>query len=168
MADASAWRSRWHIVADGTIIKQWSKGEEVHQQVFRRFESTRRPDIADLVAIDEKGDRFGTSWGRVTSGMLWLGALAVIGVLSGLFILPLLGAGAVLSMTVLIASAAVIVIISIAAVFIGVRLRTGVPQHYADAGIEVNSGETMAATEARAKIADSDTVSSEPVSSKGP
>ena len=168
MADGSGWRSQWHIVADGTIIKQWSKGEELHQQVFRRFTSTRRPEIADLVAIDAKGDRFGTFWGRITSGMLGLGVLAVLGVISGLILLPLIGADAAVSMAVSIASAAVIVIIAIAAVFIGVRLRTGIPQQHADAGIDVNSAVTMAATEARAKIAEADTVSSEPVASKGP
>lgn len=70
MTGVSAWRSQWHIAADGTIIKQWSKGEEAHQQVFQRFESTRRPDMPELVAIEEKGERFGAFWTRVTSGML--------------------------------------------------------------------------------------------------
>lgn len=82
--------------------------------------------------------------------------------------LILLFSGAAMAMTVLIASAAVIVIIAIAAIFIGSRLRTGIPQLYADVGVDLDSASTMAATEARAKIADPDTVSSEPVSSKGP
>ncbi|MFE3961340.1 hypothetical protein ACFXPS_45200, partial [Nocardia sp. NPDC059091] len=93
------WTSRWHITGNGQVIRQWSNGTDAGEQVFRRIPADRRPELSEIVALDEELSRFDTVWSRVTMVFVWLGALAILGVIFGLFGLPMYGVADSISLT---------------------------------------------------------------------
>ncbi|RAD63885.1 hypothetical protein DN508_35925, partial [Burkholderia multivorans] len=97
-----------------------------------------------------------------------LGVLATLGVVLGLFGLPMYGVANSVSLTVGITSVAIIVLIPIVAIFIMRHLRTEVTRLYAEAGIPDATGTVIPVAEGEVLVARSGIETSEPVAAKAP
>lgn len=162
------WTSRWHITGNGQVIRQWSNDTAEGEQVFRRIPAGRRPELAEIVALDEELTRFDAVWSRVTMALIWIGALAILGVVFGLFGFPIYGVDDSISLAVGITSAIIIFLIPIAAIFMMRALRSRVTRLYAEAGLTDPLGMIIAAPEAEVLVDAPKTVSTEPTPSRAP
>jgi hypothetical protein len=83
------WTVQWHIAADGTVIRQRSKGDQPHQQLYGSYRTTRPLDISDLDALDDRLARDRRVFGGLVTALLGLTvvgiACAVVGVVLGWF-----------------------------------------------------------------------------------
>lgn len=143
------WTVQWHIAADGTVVRQRSKGDEPHQQLFGTLVTNRKPELADLEALDERLARNGRVFNIVAA------VLATVAVLD----MVALAAGAVLAWVGVDAGGA----ITGPAVFllIGLLIALGAVhplmissfnRAWKDAGFASSRPVTMAASEARSLI----------------
>ncbi|MCM1013190.1 MULTISPECIES: DUF2207 domain-containing protein [unclassified Brevibacterium] len=162
------WTSRWHITGNGQVIRQWSNSTDAGEQVFRRIPADRRPELSEIVALDEELSRFDTVWSRVTMVFVWLGALAILGVIFGLFGLPMYGVADSISLAVGVTSVIIIVLIPIAAIFIMRALRSRVTRLYAEAGLTDPLGMIVPAPDAEIMVGAPKTVSTDPTPAKAP
>ncbi|MFG1911824.1 hypothetical protein [Kribbella sp. NPDC048928] len=48
------WTVQWHVAADGTVIRQRSKGDQPHQQLYGSYTTNRQLGLADLDALDDR------------------------------------------------------------------------------------------------------------------
>lgn len=170
MGSTTQWTMRWHVTADGVIIKEWSQGPADSDQIFRRFESTGRAeavDVDDLVGVDSAVDRFGSFWNRVTGLMLVVGALGGLSLAFGLVLLWVDAAGSLPPILMTVGGTLIVVVVVLSIVAMN-RLRNGVPRIYAKVGIADATGATMSGAEARRAIDATGTVSSPPAESVGP
>jgi hypothetical protein len=144
------WTVQWHIAEDGTVIRQRSKGDEPHQQLFGTVAANRRPEIADLEALDDRLARNGRVFDVLVAV---LAAVAVIDMVA-------LAAGVLLAWAGVDAGGA----ITGPAVFllIGLLIAMGAVHSlmisrfnraWKEAGFASSSPVTMAASEARSLIA---------------
>ncbi|NNV08354.1 hypothetical protein ETC03_19275 [Geobacillus sp. MMMUD3] len=58
------WTSRWHITGKNEVIRQWS--HEDGQQAYRRYQTTSRPSLQNLITLDEHIGRFDNLWSRMS------------------------------------------------------------------------------------------------------
>ncbi|NDL57134.1 DUF2207 domain-containing protein [Phytoactinopolyspora mesophila] len=157
------WQVQWHIGADGTVIKQRSKGEEAHEQLYGRYDVNRRLELSDLYALDERLRRHDVSFLWLSRAMLLVSGLVAVALVAGLILAfwPIAAPG--VSATLLIVSVPMIVILVVSTGLISstmVRRRKRIGR---DAGFESDYS-TIAASEARAIIDAPGTVSGRKVS----
>lgn len=145
------WQVQWHIAADGTVIQQRSKGDKPHEQLYGRYSTTRRPELAHLYTLHEDVRRDGAFFDRLTKVLLYAVYLAIAAFVVGLALLWL-SAAPEASTPLLVASVPVLVIGAIGAGVIGGIMRRRFERRYLDAGFESPQRITIAATEARAMI----------------
>ncbi|GAA0034138.1 MULTISPECIES: hypothetical protein [Brevibacterium] len=162
------WTSQWHITGKGKVIRQWSKGEDPGERIYRELPTTRRPKLSDFDVLDEEIGRFDAVWSRITLVLVWLGALAILGAALGLFGLPMYGVANSVSLAVGVTSVVIIVLIPIVAIFIMRSLRTRVSRLYAEAGLTDPMGVVLPIAEAEVIVADPNTLTSSPVPAKAP
>lgn len=81
------WTVQWHVGADGTVIRQRSKGDQPHQQLYGRYTTRRRLGIAELDALDDRLARDKKVIGGFVRGLVVLTTAAfacfVVGVVLG-------------------------------------------------------------------------------------
>lgn len=162
------WTSRWHITANGEVIRQWTHNGEAGHHVYRRFDSTRRPKLTELAALDERVASFGQTWGRLTAVLALLGGLGILGVIVGLFVLPSFGVPGGIALAVGVTSVVIIVLVPIAAIVIMRVSRERTARLHAEAGLADESGLTVPMAQAEALIAEPGTETSSPVAAKAP
>lgn len=71
------WTVQWHIAADGTVIRQRSKGDQPHQQLFGSYTTNRRLEISDLDALDDRLARDKKVFGGFVAVLMSLGVVGV-------------------------------------------------------------------------------------------
>lgn len=153
------WTVQWHITADGTVIRQRSRGEAEHQQVYAEHATTRPVQVGDLERIDERVARFGAFWGRVTTVLLGLLVVCGAGLVVGI-VLAWSGRSDI-ALPLLVVSVVALVLLFCVGGYATHRVRVGVPRIYGEAGVEPG-GVTMNARDARARISAAGTVSGAP------
>ncbi|HEY9410153.1 MAG TPA: hypothetical protein VIP77_11290 [Jiangellaceae bacterium] len=159
MATAKRWTIQWHIAADGTVIKQRSRGDAEHQQLFQRYATTRTPTIEEIDAMEVGLRRSSASGERLSKVFLYLVYAALAGIVLGI-VLPWVGVD-----TGFLAAGSLAFVV-LAAMSTGVILRASISRHqraYRDAGFESPNGVTLAAREARVMIDDPGAVSGQKI-----
>lgn len=144
------WTVQWHIAADGTVIRQRSKGDQPHQQLFGSYATNRRVELSDLEALDEQLARDRRVIGRSVSLLL---AFSVVG-MAGLVVGVVLGLLGVDVGGLLLLAGIVLLVVGL----IGSGAGHGLiisrwNRAWTEAGFESSNPVTMAASEARAMIA---------------
>ncbi|MEU4314841.1 hypothetical protein [Nocardia sp. NPDC024068] len=155
MAMAKLWTIQWHIAADGTVIKQRSRGNAEHEQLFQRYATTRTPTIEEIDTLEDRLQRSSASGNRLSKVLLYLVYAAGAGLVLGI-VLPWIGID-----TGFLALGSIVFVV-LASMSTGVILRISISRHqhaYRDAGFESPNGVTLAAREARVMIADPGAVS---------
>jgi hypothetical protein len=143
------WTVQWHIAADGTVIRQRSKGEQPHLQLYGSYATVRRVELSDLEALDERLDRDR----RVIGGLAFL--LLAFGVVSGVCLVV----GVVLSwlgvdaggLLMLVGWLLLVIGLVGSGASHGMIISRG-NRAWTEAGFESSNPVTMAASEARAMI----------------
>lgn len=156
MEKAKRWTIQWHIAADGTVIKQRSRGDAEHEQLFQRYAITRTPTIEEIDAMEEGLRRSSASGERLSKALLYLLYAAIAGFVLGI-VLPWVGVDD--TGFLVLGSLAFVVL---AGMSTGVILRASISRHhraYREAGFESPNGVTLAGREARVMLADPGTVS---------
>lgn len=157
------WWLQWHITADGTVIRRRSKGTEAHEQVFARYATKRRPDIADLDALDGRVAEHQAYW-RTRIALPLMGVVAVLAIVAvaGVVLLSTGGPEAVATVLLLVAGLGAV---AAAAVVIPLARRHQKREDALYTGIGLRSAEweTMGSSEASRLIAKAGGVSGEPV-----
>lgn len=155
MAMAKRWTIQWHIAADGTVIKQRSRGDAEHEQLFQQYATTRTPTIEEIDAMEEGLRRSSASGERLSKVLLYLVYAAIAGLVLGI-VLPWLGVD-----TGFLAVGSLVFVV-LASMSTGVIMRASIGRHqraYREAGFESPNGVTIAGREARVMIADPGAVS---------
>lgn len=147
---------QWHVVADGTVIEQRSRGEKLHDQLFQNYPTTRRLDIDDVVALQKRVDSANRSFNFVAWPLLALCyamlLLAVIGFVLQFFDVDV-------SLWLFIGG---IVGFIVARLLVGILTALNIgrwSRMWTEAGFESQQGVTMAAREAANLIAEPGTKS---------
>lgn len=155
MATPKPWTIQWHIAADGTVIQQRSRGAAEHEQLFQEFATTRTPTIEEIDAMVDRLQRSSEAGERRSKIFLYLFYVACAGFVLGI-VLPWFGIEIGL---LAVGSFAFILLASLSTGFM-IRMSIGRYQRaFREAGFESSNGVTLAAREARVKIADPGTVS---------
>ncbi|TCC39579.1 PrgI family protein [Kribbella sindirgiensis] len=140
------WTVQWHIGADGTVIRQRSKGDQPHQQLYGSYTTNRRLGLAELDALDYRLARDKKVIGGFVGGLLVLTAAAfacfVVGVVLGW-----LGVDA--ARRVVMPAVIVLVVVMIAAGGGHGLMMSRWHRAWNEAGFESPSPVTMSAREAR-------------------
>lgn len=157
------WWLQWHITADGTVIRRRSKGSEAHEQVYARYATKRRPDIADLDALDGRVAAHQARW-RSAVALPLMGVVAVLAVIAvtGVVLLNTDGSEA-LATVLLLAGALGAVATAGVLILLARRHQTREEELYTGIGLRSAQWETMGAREASRLIAKPGGVSGEPV-----
>ena len=144
------WRIQWHIAADGTVIKQRSRGNESHQQLYSRYSMAREADLGEIYAMEEhlRGDS--AHFTRLTRNLLYLVAVAGAALVVGLVLLAFVDGAQGVSVVLVIAGLVVCVGAALAIMPIYRSMNQRFQRRYRDAGFESPAPVTMAASEARA------------------
>lgn len=148
MEQKKPWTIQWHIAADGTVIKQRSRGSAEHQQLFQKFATTWTPKIEHLDAMEEQLQRASSSGERRSRVLLYVAYAALAGLVAGI-VSTWVGIDAGF---LTLGSLAVVVLIVLST---GVMMRTSISRHqraHREAGFESSNGVTLAAREARMMI----------------
>lgn len=140
------WTVQWHIAADGTVIRQRSKGDQAHQQLYGSYTTTRRLDLSDLDAMDDRLARDRKVFGGLVTVLLGLGVMGVgcaaVGIVLGWLGVdgagPLVVLGVILFLVAIIGSGG----------FHGLMISRW-HRVWAEAGFESPNPVTMSAREAR-------------------
>lgn len=151
MAAKKPWTVQWHVLADGTVVRQRSKGDQPHQQLYGSYRTRRRLTISDLDALDDRLARDKKVFGAFVAVLLVL----VFGGIAGLVV------GAVLAWLgsdagdPLVLSGVIVLVVGM----IGVGASHGLllsrwHRTWTEAGFESPNPVTMSAREARDRIED--------------
>ncbi|MFD7291979.1 hypothetical protein ACFV9W_01725 [Streptomyces sp. NPDC059897] len=155
MEQKKPWTIQWHIAADGTVIKQRSRGSAEHEQLFQQFATTRTPRIEQLDAMEEELQRASSSGERRSRVLLYLAYVALAGLVAGI-VSTWAGIDAGF---LTLGSLAVVVLLGLST---GVIMRASISRYqraHQQAGFESSNGVTLAAREARMMISDPGAVS---------
>ena len=150
------WTVQWHIAADGTVIRQRSKGEESHQQLYGTHATTRTLEIADLEALDTRIERTRRTFNVVAAVLLVVAAIDVAALAIGL-VLSLAGVDA--GAAIILPAILLLVVLLIASGAVQGLMISRFNRAWTDAGFESSNQVTMASSEARTLIAAPGTVS---------
>ncbi|MGW6318936.1 hypothetical protein [Streptomyces sp. NPDC055099] len=155
MEQKKPWTIQWHIAADGTVIKQRSRGSAEHEQLFQQFATTWTPKIEQLDAMEQGLQHASASGERRSRVLLYLAYVALTGLVAGI-----VSAWAGIDSGFLtLGSLAVVVLLGLST---GVIMRASISRYqraHREAGFESSNGVTLAAREARTMISDSGAVS---------
>lgn len=153
-------RPQWFIAADGTVFESWPPRSDSDRLKYVRYSTTRRLELSELYALDERLEAFKSTSERRSNVPLVLLALivlvAIAVVLMWLF-LPQVG----VDTWALVVVTAVLAIMAVFAVpFAGVVMgsRAAFERIYRDAGFETSVPTVLKDREARALIDDPGTV----------
>jgi tetrahydromethanopterin S-methyltransferase subunit F len=149
------WTIQWHIVADGTVIKQRSRGSAEHEQLFQRYATTRTPKIEEIDAMVEDLERSSAFGERVSNLLTYVGYVALAGLVLGV-VSTWVGVD---TGFLTLGSLAVVVFLIVSGGFMMSRSISRHQRAYREAGFESSNGVTIAAREARVMIDETGTVS---------
>ncbi|MGW7349844.1 hypothetical protein [Streptomyces sp. NPDC054784] len=155
MKQKQPWTIQWHIAADGTVIKQRSRGSAEHEQLFQEFATTRTPKIEQLDAMEEELRRASASGERRAGVLLQLTYVALAGLVVGV-VSTLVGIDTAF---LTVGSLAGVVLLGLSS---GVLMRASMSRHqraHREVGFASSGGVTLAAREARTMISDARAVS---------
>ncbi|MFG3252698.1 hypothetical protein [Streptomyces sp. NPDC048172] len=155
MEQKKPWTIQWHIAADGTVIKQRSRGRAEHEQLFQEFATERTPKIEQLDAMEEGLQRASASGERRAKVFLYVSYVAFAGFVAGIVST---WAG-VDTGFLMLGSLAAVVLLGLST---GVIIRASIGRHqraHREAGLASSNGVTLAAREARTMISDPGAVS---------
>lgn len=155
MKQKKPWTIQWHITADGTVIRQRSRGAGEHQQLFESYSTTRTPRIAELDALMEAVQRSSASGERLSKVLLYVGYAALAGLVLGV-VTTWVGID---TGFLTLGSLAVVILLSMST---GILMRRSIGRFnraYGEAGFESPNGVTLAGREARVLIDEPGTVS---------
>ncbi|MCH6161279.1 hypothetical protein [Streptomyces marispadix] len=154
------WTVQWHIVADGTVIRQRSKGDQPHEQLFGTHATNQKLELADLEALDYRIARNQRFFNVLAAVLVGVGVIDVVALAAGM-VLAWVGvdAGGALVMPALLLLVGLLIAIGAAQ---GLMLRR-FNRAWTDAGFASSNQVTMAASEARSLIAAPGAVSGRPV-----
>ncbi|MFI5719859.1 hypothetical protein [Nocardia sp. NPDC051750] len=151
-------QSRWHIAADGSVIKSYPKALD-HSNPQRdppsglkylRYTVTRRLELSELYALDENLARSNAFFDRLTTVLRV--PVFVVGVVLAWLVLPRLGLGSTV-VTVLLALFIPLVVVGIlGVVLLPAVMRSRFERIHLDGGFESSVPEVLGDTEARALI----------------
>lgn len=79
---------QWFITADGTVLQSWPPGPDNDRLKYVRFDTTRRLELSDLYALDERLEGFNSSFNRGSAALLVLFVLDILGLLVVWLVLP--------------------------------------------------------------------------------
>ncbi|NIK57122.1 hypothetical protein [Kribbella shirazensis] len=150
------WTVQWHIAADGTVIRQRSKGDQPHQQLYGSYTTSRRLELSDRYALDDRLARDTKFFGGFVSVLLFLSMVGVGGLVVGT-VLSWLGvdAGGYLVLPGVI----VFIVALIASGGTHGLMMSRWNRRWTEAGFESSNPVTMSAREAREIVAAPDAVS---------
>lgn len=140
------WTVQWHIAADGTVIRQRSKGDQPHQQLFGSYVTNRRLEISDLDALDDRLARDRRFFGGFVAVIMFLGVVGVACLAVGV-VLGWLGVDAGGNLVLLGVIAFVATVIASGGSH-GMMISRW-QRRFAEAGFESSNPVTMSAREAR-------------------
>ncbi|MGH3359560.1 MAG: hypothetical protein ACRDO7_12215 [Nocardioidaceae bacterium] len=149
MRQRKPWTVQWHIGPDGTVIRQRSKGDQSHQQLYGSYATNRRVALSDLEALDERLARKQKLLGGLVVVLQGVSTVSMVGIAVG-FVLALLG-NDVGGLLLLVGLALLVVGFVVFGVGCGLMYVVG-GDPWTDAGFESSNPVTMAAGEARAMI----------------
>lgn len=155
MKQKKPWTIQWHIAADGTVIKQRSRGSAEHEQLFQEFATTRTPEIEQLDAMEEERLRASASGERRARALLHLTYVALAGLAVGVV-------STVVGMDtgfLTLGSLAVVVLLGLSAGLLIRASMSGYQRAHREVGFASSGGVTVAAREARTMISDPRAVS---------
>ncbi|NUV70656.1 MULTISPECIES: hypothetical protein [unclassified Streptomyces] len=155
MGQKKPWTIQWHIAADGTVIKQRSRGSAEHEQLFQQFATVRTPKIEQLDAMEEGLQRAGTSGERSSRALLHVAYVAFAGLVAGI----VSSWSGIDTGFLTLGSLAVVVLLGLST---GVIMRASIRRYqraHREAGFASSNGVTLAAREARTMIGDPGAVS---------
>lgn len=146
MARRRRWMVRWHITADGEVIRERALSQADHERLFQSYETTRPVSIDELEELDRASERSrvrGELWSRI---LLVAVMAALAGLVAGV-LLTWVGAelGGVL---VTLCGPVVVVSVLVVGALHGLLIR-GDTRRVEKAGLVPNSGQTIASREAR-------------------
>ncbi|MFB9660974.1 hypothetical protein ACFQS3_15505 [Glycomyces mayteni] len=158
--------SRWHVAADGTVLKSYPKAldhtdtrrEPPQGLKYLRYATERPVALADLQAMDERVARSMAGFGRLTAVTLVAGVLGIAGVLAGWIVLPLLGAPDAAGVTFVV-SVPLVAAGFLALVIVPGAMRGSVKRAGAAAGLAPDPAQVVKEPEARAVLDAPGTVS---------
>lgn len=157
------WQIRWHITADGTVIKQRSRGAGAHHQLYSRYEMTRTPELSAIYEMEQHIRRDSVFFERLTRTLLYLICLPCVGLVVGVAMMYLVDGHAGLSAALMGGSVLVALALVLTIMPIHRAMNRRFQDRYRDAGFESPAPVTMAAVEARDLIAARGTVSGDPI-----
>jgi hypothetical protein len=144
------WTVQWHIAADGTVIRQRSRGDEPHQQLYGTCATNRRPEIADLEALDDRLARHGRVFNVLSAVLAGVTVIDMVALVVGA-LLAWVGVDAGSAITGPAVFLLIGLLIALGAVHSLMISRFN--RAWTDAGFVSSSPVTMAASEARSLIA---------------
>lgn len=153
-------QSRWHITADGSVIKSYPKALD-HSNPQRdpptglkylRYTTIRQPELADLYAVDEALARSNAFFDRITTVLRIPIFAGLVGVVLALLVLPGLGAGGTAATVLLAVSIPLVVVGVLVVVFLPGVMRNRFARIHIDGGLESAVPEVLGDREAKALI----------------
>lgn len=147
------WQIQWHVAADGTVVKQRSRGIEPHQQLYSRYAMTRKADLGEIYAMEGRLRDDSAHFTRLTRMLLYLVYLAGAALVVGLILLFFVDGASGFSTILVIASLVVCVAAVLTVMPIHRTMNQRFHRRYREAGFESPAPVTMAASEARSLIA---------------
>ncbi len=147
------WLIQWHVAADGTVIKQRSRGNDPNQQLYSRYPMARKPELSQLYAMEEKLRSDSAYFTRLTRVMLYVFYLAGAALVAGLILMTFVDGTS--SWSVILVVAAVVVCCGLALAIMPVHraMNTRFQSRWREAGFDGPAPVTMGASEARQLIA---------------
>lgn len=144
------WTVQWHIAEDGTVIRQRSQGDQPHEQLYGTLATNRRPELADLEALDDRLARNGRVFNVLTAVLAGVAVIDMAALVIGA-VLAWVGVdagGAITGPAVFLLIGLLIALGAVHSLMISRFNRA-----WTDAGFPSSSPVTMAASEARSLIA---------------